>query len=141
MNPVVDAARRWIGTPYLHQASELGVGADCLGLVRGVWREVCGAEPERLPAYTRDWAEADGREVLWSVAQRFFLPCDLATITPGTLLLFRMRDGSVAKHLGVLSEPSQFIHAYDRHGVVENHLTSPWRKRLVAAFMFPDGVR
>ena len=29
---------RWIGTPYRHQASLKGVGCDCLGLVRGVWR-------------------------------------------------------------------------------------------------------
>ena len=33
---VIAAARGWIGTPYLHQASLKGVGTDCLGLVRGV---------------------------------------------------------------------------------------------------------
>ena len=38
------AARAWLGTPYRHQASVKGVGADCLGLVRGLWREVAGAE-------------------------------------------------------------------------------------------------
>lgn len=31
---IVAAARGWIGTPYLHQASLKGVGTDCLGLVR-----------------------------------------------------------------------------------------------------------
>ncbi|MEM1422329.1 MAG: peptidase P60, partial [Pseudomonadota bacterium] len=31
-------ASRWIGTPYRHQASLRGVGCDCLGLLRGVWR-------------------------------------------------------------------------------------------------------
>ena len=31
-------ARRWIGTPYQHQASVLGAGCDCLGVLRGVWR-------------------------------------------------------------------------------------------------------
>ena len=41
---VVVEARRWLGTPYLHQASECGVGADCLGLLRGVWRGVIGPE-------------------------------------------------------------------------------------------------
>ena len=43
---IVRAARSWIGTPYRHQASLKGVGCDCLGLLRGVWREVVGAEPE-----------------------------------------------------------------------------------------------
>ncbi len=36
---IVAAARGWIGTPYLHQASLKGVGCDCLGLLRGLYRE------------------------------------------------------------------------------------------------------
>lgn len=43
---VVAEARGWVGTPYVHQASARGAGADCLGLVRGVWRGVFGDEPE-----------------------------------------------------------------------------------------------
>ena len=45
----VAAARLWTGTPYHHQASLRGVGCDCLGLVRGVWRDLYGAEPETVP--------------------------------------------------------------------------------------------
>ena len=39
---IVAETRDWIGTPYRHQASLKGVGCDCLGLVRGVWRNVIG---------------------------------------------------------------------------------------------------
>ena len=46
---VVAAAQTWIGTPYRHQAARKGVGCDCLGLVRGVWREIYGREPELPP--------------------------------------------------------------------------------------------
>ena len=67
---IVDEARKWIGTPYRHQASRMGVGADCLGLIRGVWRGVIGAEPEAVPAYTPDWAEALGDETLLAAARR-----------------------------------------------------------------------
>ena len=35
---IVEIARSWIGTPYEHQASCAGAGADCLGLLRGIWR-------------------------------------------------------------------------------------------------------
>ena len=49
---IAAAARGWCGTPYAHQASLKGTGTDCLGLVRGVWREVMGAEPEHAPAYS-----------------------------------------------------------------------------------------
>ena len=58
----------------------------------------------------------------------------------GQVLLFRMREGAVAKHLGILSqagEDARFIHAYDRHGVVESPLSAPWRARVVARFVFP----
>ena len=40
----VEIARAWIGTPYVHQGSACRAGADCLGLVRGVWRGLYGAE-------------------------------------------------------------------------------------------------
>ena len=55
---VIAAVRGWLGTPYHDQASLKGVGCDCLGLVRGVWRELFGAEPLPLPPYSRDWGEA-----------------------------------------------------------------------------------
>ena len=52
---VIAAARVWLGTPYHDQASLKGVGCDCLGLARGVWREVVGSEPFPIPPYSRDW--------------------------------------------------------------------------------------
>ena len=75
---IVEAARGWIGTPYRHQASLKGVGADCLGLLRGVWRETLGAEPEAVPGYSPDWAEALGQETLLCAARRH-----LREIAPG----------------------------------------------------------
>ncbi|MEC7793678.1 MAG: peptidase [Pseudomonadota bacterium] len=136
---IVTAARGWIGTPYLHQASHRGIGADCLGLLRGIWRELYGAEPEPVPPYSRDWSEPSGDERLWAAAARHLLPG--GEETPGQVLLFRMRSGGVAKHLGVQGSvgPSPtFIHAYSGHGVVESPLSAPWRRRIVARFTFPE---
>jgi NlpC/P60 family putative phage cell wall peptidase len=67
---IAAAARGWVGTPYHHQASCKGVGCDCLGLIRELWRELCGPEPESLPAYTRDWGDATGSETLLAAALR-----------------------------------------------------------------------
>jgi NlpC/P60 family putative phage cell wall peptidase len=140
---IVAEARGWIGTPYLHQASVKGAGADCLGLLRGVWRSICGTEPQSVPAYTRDWAETGADEVLMAAASRWLVRQDASAIVPGDVLLFRMRDGSIAKHLGIAADcgpkPS-FIHAYTGHGVVESPLSAPWARRIVARFAFPKGT-
>lgn len=142
MNQVVDVARTWIGTPYVHQASSRKAGTDCLGLIRGVWREVLGAEPEAVPAYTEDWAEPQGNEVLLGAADRHLirLPRN-AAIASGDVLLFRLRDTAIAKHMGIVgwtSPRATFIHAYSGYGVVESSLSEPWRRRIAATFRFPN---
>ena len=137
---VVAAARGWIGTPYVHQASARGAGTDCLGLLRGIWRELHGAEPAEVPAYTPDWSEPGRDEVLWRAARAHLVEKRLVERAAGDVLLFRMRDGLVAKHLGILAEvgatPS-FVHAYSGHGVVESPLSEPWIRRIVSCFDFP----
>ncbi|WP_199262160.1 NlpC/P60 family protein [Paracoccus binzhouensis] len=135
---VVAAARGWIGTPYVHQGSVRGAGTDCLGLVRGIWRELYGAEPEAMPAYTPDWGEVGGVELLLGGARRFLEPAP--DERPGDVLVFRMRAGAVAKHMGIMAECGErasFVHAYDRHGVVESPLSAPWRARIAGRFRFP----
>lgn len=137
----VEAARAWIGTPYVHQASMRGAGADCLGLLRGVWRDLYGAEPEPVPAYTADWSEPEGIERLWYAALRHLQPTLAAEpFAVGQVLLFRMRDGAVAKHLGLVStvgDNAKFIHSFSGHGVLESPLSLPWARRIAARFVFP----
>lgn len=140
---IVAEARGWIGTPYVHQCSAQGAGADCLGLLRGIWRALHGPEPEAVPAYTQDWSEPGGREDLLAAARRWLRQKPLSNAAPGDVLLFRMRDGSVAKHLGIVAEvgaQASFVHAYTGHGVVESPLSGPWARRIVARFEFPEGA-
>jgi len=139
MNAIVSEARRWIGTPYLHQASSRGAGCDCLGLVRGVWRAVIGPEPVTPPPYTPDWGEPAREELLWRAAATWLREKPVAARAPGDVLLFRMRDGGPAKHLGILSAaaPARFIHAHSGRQVAECPLSAPWAARVVACFAFP----
>lgn len=141
---IVAEARRWIGTPYVHQCATCGAGTDCLGLVRGVWRALHGPEPELIPAYTQDWAEPDGREALLVAAGRWLLRKPMDDAAPGDVLLFRMREGRVAKHLGIaarIGPEASFVHAYTGHGVIESPLSTPWARRIAARFEFPLGAR
>lgn len=134
---VIAEARRWIGTPYIHQASLLGVGCDCLGLVRGVWRSVVGQEPEAPGAYTPDWAEASGIERLADAGARHFLSVSTADFVAGDVLLFRWRDNVPAKHLGIATSAASMVHAHDGAAVCEVALSAWWRRRLAFAFRFP----
>lgn len=134
---IVAEARSWIGTPYRHQASLKGTGCDCLGLVRGVWRALYGDEPERVPPYSRDWAEAALRENLAEAGARHLLPVSCEAVQAGDVLLFRWRAGLVAKHAAILTGDGTMIHAHDGAAVAEVAFAPWWRRRLAYAFRFP----
>lgn len=135
-NDIIAEAREWIGTPYRHQHSTKGAGCDCLGFVRGVYREVIGPEPETPPNYSPSWGEADRREVLLTAAQRHLVAID--DPQPGDVLIFRMKRGMIAKHCGIVSSATHMIHAYQgADGVAESALVPFWRSKIVGTFRYP----
>lgn len=138
---IVAEARAWIGTPYRHQASRKGVGCDCLGLVRGVWRAVIGPEPEPAPPYAPDWAEAAAgtcaTEPLAAAARRHLIEIDRDHFASGDVLLFRWRQSLAAKHAAIVASPNTMVHAHDGAAVAEVAIAPWWRRRLAYAFRFP----
>ena len=137
---IVAAARGWIGTPYRHQASLKGIGTDCLGLVRGVWREVLGPEPQNLPPYQPGWAEEGGGEAMTEAARRHLTEIPLTDHRPGDVLLFRWRAHLPAKHAGLVSGESSMIHAQEGAVVAEIALQEWWRRHIASAFRFPGVI-
>ncbi|HXC56111.1 MAG TPA: hypothetical protein VNU97_12510 [Rhizomicrobium sp.] len=145
---IVTLARRWIGTPYVHQASVRGAGCDCLGLLRGVWRELHGEDAEAPPAYAPDWAEATGQETLYKALSRHLTEIDRADLAPGDIALFRMVRGGPAKHCGILALKQRsdsvsnlnkdgvitIIHARQNRRVAEEPFGPFWRAKLAYAF-------
>jgi NlpC/P60 family putative phage cell wall peptidase len=134
---IVAQAREWFGTPYRHQASLKGIGCDCLGLVRGVWRALYGEEPERVPAYSRDWAEASGFESLAEAGTRHLIAVPYEDMRAGDVVLFRWRSGLVAKHAAILTGDGTMIHAHDGAAVAEVAFAPWWRRRVGYVFRFP----
>ena len=151
---ILTEARHWIGTPFHHRASLRGTGTDCLGLVRGIWRALYGQEPEPLPPYAPDWAEATGRDDMLAAALRHLIPVEAPQ--PGDILLFRLRRTGPARHAGILSCPMMrcvsegphkgraegkasrtLIHAAAPHPVAETPYDRRWQTRTAAAFAFP----
>ncbi|TVP72326.1 MAG: peptidase [Rhodobacteraceae bacterium] len=136
MGDVVALARGWIGTPYHHRASRRGAGADCLGLIFGIWRARYGRDMQALPDYAPHWSETGPEERLWQGLARHFLPATAPA--DGQLLLFRLQPRALAKHLGIQTRAGRgFIHTCPHAGVVEAPLSAPWARRIVARFDFP----
>lgn len=137
----ISEALSWVGTPYRHQASCKSAGTDCLGLLLGVWRALYGGLPEDVPAYSADWSEPQGCEALLAAATRHLRAKPIDQSAAGDVVLFRMRQGHVAKHLGIqvqVAPSPSFVHAYSGHGVVVSDFSRPWLRRVAARFAFPE---
>jgi NlpC/P60 family putative phage cell wall peptidase len=108
-----------------------------LGLVRGVWREVLGPEPEAPGPYAADWAEASGLERLAEAGARHFKPLAASDFEAGDVILFRWREGLPAKHAAIATSRQTMIHAHDGARVCEVRIGSLLRQRVAFAFQFP----
>lgn len=135
---IIDEALDWIGTPYQHQCSHKHQACDCLGLVRGVWRAIYKNEPATIPPYTPDWAEQGQEEVLLNAARKYLVPIEIAKIKPADVLVFRMQEGVIAKHMAILLDDDLIVHAYWGRAVTRSFLSPFWSRRLVASFAFPN---
>lgn len=142
MSAILAEARQWINTPWQHGASLRGQGTDCLGLIRGVLREVTGQD-FALPPYDVGWYVVDRTEPLLNGLRRYLLQAKEDWLL-GDILAFRMKPSVSVRHLGILSaqlpEPS-FIHCLQRRGVVDVSLSAPWRARVAARFRLPDNLQ
>ena len=104
-----------------HAISASGLGQRGRGLIVWVCCVVCGV---KLTAASLKWClpirriglRPQGEERLWAAALRHLLVQQGAAV--GDILLFRMRAGGVAKHLGIAGQigaTPTFIHAYTGH--------------------------
>jgi NlpC/P60 family putative phage cell wall peptidase len=138
---VLRITRTWLGTPYHHQASLKGIGTDCVGLVRGVYRELYGVEAPHLINYSVDWGDANGNEQMVEAANKFLEPVPLDQLDAGVVALMRWKEARVAKHCMILTGKRTAIHAYNRAPVTEIDLNDWWLNKLVYAYVFPQEVK
>lgn len=134
---LVTLARSWIGTPYHNMAAVKGRGADCIGLIRGLWVEIHGTEPE-VPHYTPRWsARNKGEETLLKAAGQYLTSVPADTRGPGVVLAFRVHLKGIAQHCGIMTTLTEMIHSHSGSGVHEVTLGNRWESKVVAAFRFP----
>jgi NlpC/P60 family putative phage cell wall peptidase len=132
---IVELANKWLNTPYHHQAAVKGVGADCLGLIRGVYREL-GGSAEEPPPYSPAWGEADDKELLLTAAATYLSPVKYSGWKAGDVLVFRVRNALSAKHCAIAIDATRMIHAVSERGVIVTNIGA-WEHQLAGVFMFP----
>lgn len=133
---ITTLARCWLGTPYHHQASLKGLGCDCIGLVRGVYKELYNYDPP-VPNYSWDWGDVNNNEGILKAAFEYLNPIDLKDYDEGDVVVLRWKYYTVAKHAMILTSTNTAIHAYNKSPVSEIHLSDWWKARIVSAFKFP----
>jgi NlpC/P60 family putative phage cell wall peptidase len=141
---IVEAARSWVGTPFMHQQSLKGVGVDCVGVILGVGRElgILEISPEEwapFAAYTRQPNPARMRKAMRRFLSESLVPaCDIAPV--GSIGWFGWR-ADLPMHLAIVGEfegRRTMIHAFEHMGrCVENTIDDLWRRRVDSWWNFP----
>lgn len=134
----VEAARGFLGTPYLHQG-RTAQGLDCAGLLIASAEAAGILEPGDAPPadYGRD---PDGRmaEILRRFCRR---RGELEEVLPGDILSIRYIERP--QHLMIVLEVGPFvIHAINPHGVIAHRLSTGWleshRARLAGVYQIRE---
>lgn len=134
-------AEAWVGTPYRHQGASRE-GCDCLGLVRGVWRDWTGEdEPESAPAYAIDWFRDDPGMMIEAATRHLHAVPKGEGWRPGDVLMFRIRGSKAPRHAGIVAiDPARMVHAYAAHSMDRSSVAlsriAAWRGDVAAIFRF-----
>lgn len=146
--PAVSAARPWVETPYVHQHQTLGIGCDCVGLIKAV-REVITGRPISDAAW-EPWAgygrQPNPRKMV-AAMHKFMVPLALerkpAKLPPdGAVMHMGWRD-HLPMHLAILASDRfgrrTMIHSYEPAGKVAEHgFGLDWPSRVISWWAFPD---
>ena len=133
---LVAEARSWTGTPWVHQASCKGSGADCIGFIAGAAANAGSADARRFLA-TPEW-RSYGRDpnpaFMFAVCDELMDRIAIADATVGDVLIFFCGDRRPL-HFGLITEPGKMIHNWlTARRVCEHQLDAGWRARIVRAY-------
>lgn len=129
---IVETARRFVGTPFLHQGRTPGRGLDCLGVMVAVGRALDLFDYD-VAGYPRQ--PTTDLPLAPHIAAAGFTPLPLAEAQAGDALL--MRIIRQPQHVALLTDVG-LLHAWLQAGAVVEHGLDPWwRRRIIAAYAFP----
>jgi cell wall-associated NlpC family hydrolase len=111
---VVDAAYRWIGTPYRSGGTDRD-GMDCSGFVTTVYQSI----GRTLPRTARELF-SEGRAI------------PLSTARPGDLVFFKNTAGRGITHVGIFTGAQEFLHSSTSKGVIVSRLDDEYYRKHYA---------
>ncbi|MCX2742015.1 C40 family peptidase [Pontibacter anaerobius] len=106
---LVEAASKWIGTPYRYGSSSKR-GADCSGFVTSLYEEVYGINLSR-----------SSRSMFQDVAR-----IQKDSVRTGDLVFFRRSANGPIFHVGIYLKNNKFIHSATSKGVMVSSLSEPY---------------
>ena len=130
---IIQSARKWIGTPFVHQGRCLGAGVDCAGVVIGVAQDL-NIAPDDF-ADPKGYAPNPANRLIEQLMDKWLVRVPKGNAKPGDILFFRY--ARLPQHMGILTDRGTFIHAYKvGPGVVEVTYDRAWQRATVRAYRF-----
>ena len=126
--------REWLGTPWRHQASAKGVGADCIGFIAGV-ASACGSTEAARFLSTPEWrryGREPSPEFMFSVCDELMDRIPIADARVGDVLVFTC--GKHPMHFGLVAGETMLHSWLVARRVVEHRIDDDWRSRIVRAY-------
>lgn len=130
---IMDKAREYIDTPFVHQARLKGIGVDCVGLISGVGQELNLLEID----YTVYPRYSDGT-LLMKIMKEIFTEVPIDKRDHGDIIIYWVDAATKhPQHIGIMTDIG-IIHTYDKvMKVVETHSHPRWDARITNVFQWP----
>ena len=125
---IVSEAKKWLGTPWRHNAQILGAGVDCVQLLIAVYSEVGLIPKVDTGMYPKDWHLNRSQPLFMLGLLRFTEPVDTPEV--GDVVMFKF--GRQAAHGAIHIGQDEIIHAWSdvRQVIVTNIKNHPLEKRI-----------
>jgi hypothetical protein len=139
---IVDVARTFVGTPYLHQGRLKGKAMDCVGLPLCIGEELGLLDKLGVPFKGSDNANYSAQPLDQAVqeeAERRLIEKPVDQMKDGDIITLCVP--TIPCHTAIVSTvngTTGMIHAYKANGkVVEHIMDEKWYKRIKSAFEYP----
>lgn len=130
-------AREWIGTPFAAHARIKHAGADCVGLIAGIYLAVGVLKRYEPGKYALDEGAhgAESKVIAWLTGHPGFREITNGELTPGDVICFQLER--MPHHAGLALEHGDFIHALPQRFATVSSLRESFYRRKIRAIFRP----